>query len=56
METLPTQDVCDGYFSDEEESSQESVAWGRLFPLGESFVALGKFMSVRSHQIKIVPD
>ena len=42
METLPTQDVCDGDFSEEDESSQESVVWGRLFPLGESFVAVGK--------------
>ena len=42
METLPTQDVCDGDFSEEDESSQESVVWGRLFPLGDSFVAVGK--------------
>lgn len=41
METLPTQDVMDGEYSEEEESSQESSAWGRLFPLGESFIALG---------------
>ena len=37
---LPTQDVGDGYYSSEDEHSEE--AWGRLFPLGESFSALGK--------------
>jgi len=41
METLPTQDVMDGDFGEEEESSQETGTWGRLFPLGESFVAMG---------------
>lgn len=40
METLPTQDVCDGDFSEEDESSQETAVWGRLFPLGSSFVAV----------------
>ena len=42
METLPTQDVCDGDFSEEDESSQETAVWGRLFPLGSSFVAVGE--------------
>ena len=42
METLPTQDVCDGDYSEEDESSQEVTTWGRLFPLGDSFVAVGK--------------
>lgn len=41
METAPTQDVTDGYFSSEEEDhSQTEEAWGRLFPLGDSFVGL----------------
>lgn len=40
METLPTDDLLDGELSEEGESSQESLSWGRLFPLGESFVAL----------------
>ncbi|XP_052242302.1 serine/threonine-protein kinase Chk2-like isoform X2 [Dreissena polymorpha] len=39
METLPTEDVIDGEYS-EEESSQDSTAWGRLFPLADSFVAM----------------
>ena len=43
METLPTQDVCDGDYSEEDESSsQEATTWGRLFPLGDSFIAVGK--------------
>ena len=40
---LPTQDVADGYFdSEEDDHSQTEEPWGRLFPLGDSFVALGK--------------
>ncbi|KAL4223284.1 Checkpoint kinase 2 [Mactra antiquata] len=40
MDALPTQDVADGFYSDEDESSQETAFWGRLFPLGESFIAM----------------
>lgn len=39
---LPTQDVTDGYFVDSEEEDHSTEAWGRLFPLADSFVALGK--------------
>ena len=39
---LPTQDVGDGYFSSEDEHSQIEDPWGRLFPLGDSFLAQGK--------------
>lgn len=47
---LPTQDVSDGYFSSEDEHSEE--AWGRLFPLGESFLALGKdYIYITSSEI-----
>ncbi|XP_005112692.1 serine/threonine-protein kinase Chk2 [Aplysia californica] len=39
MDALPTQDIVDGEFnSEEDEPSQD--AWGRLFPLGSSFVAM----------------
>ncbi|GFS09821.1 serine/threonine-protein kinase Chk2 [Elysia marginata] len=37
MATLPTQDIVDGDFHIEEEKPSE--AWGRLFPLGISFIA-----------------
>lgn len=40
METVPA-DFIDGQFSEEDEEA-ETDTWGRLFPLGESFVALGK--------------
>lgn len=40
MATLPTQDVFDGDFSEEDEASEASQAWGRLFPLAESFNSL----------------
>ncbi|KAI8782455.1 serine/threonine-protein kinase Chk2 [Biomphalaria glabrata] len=38
MDTLATQDIVDGDFS--EEDLLQSNAWGRLFPLGASFVAM----------------
>jgi len=54
METLPAQDVMDGDFGEEEESSQETGAWGRLFPLGESFVAMGILIFVlHVHQVPL---
>lgn len=37
MATLPTQDIVDSDFHIEEEKPSE--AWGRLFPLGTSFIA-----------------
>ncbi|KAK3595769.1 hypothetical protein CHS0354_025403 [Potamilus streckersoni] len=40
METLPTQDVVDGDFSEDDEQRHESQAWGRLLPLGTSFTAV----------------
>ncbi|KAL3858100.1 hypothetical protein ACJMK2_012711 [Sinanodonta woodiana] len=40
METLPTQDVVDGDYSEDDEEVHESQAWGRLLPLGTSFAAV----------------
>ena len=38
METVPT-DGVDGFYSEEDENQEE--IWGRLFPIGASFSALG---------------
>ena len=38
METVPT-DMVEGYGSDEDASNQ--AVWGRLFPIGASFSAIG---------------
>lgn len=37
METLPS-DMVDGEYSEEDDAEE---TWGRLFPLGSSFVAVG---------------
>ena len=42
MDLLPTQDIGDTDFNSEEE--EHLAAWGRLFPLGCSFVAKGLFV------------
>ncbi|XP_059173468.1 serine/threonine-protein kinase Chk2-like [Physella acuta] len=39
MATMATQDIVDGEYS-EEEPSQQTNAWGRLLPLGTSFIAM----------------
>ncbi len=42
METVPT-DFVDGYSSEEDGTgaSQEQAVWGKLFPVGTSFTAIG---------------
>ena len=40
METVPT-DMVDGFGSDEDANVNDHVVWGRLFPIGSSFTALG---------------
>lgn len=46
MDFQPTLDVSDGITSGEDEGGEEEVdgpgAWGRLFPLGNGFVAQGE--------------
>lgn len=42
METVPT-DCMDPYSSGDEGTADDDV-WGRLFPIGPSFVALGEFV------------
>lgn len=46
-ETVPA-DFLDGFDEteedDEETSPKEDVCWGRIFPLGSSFVAMGNFV------------
>ena len=41
METVPT-DFVDGFGSEEDETQEE--VWGRMFPIGASFTAIGKSM------------
>jgi len=47
-ETVPA-DFLDGFDvteeEDEENSPKEDVCWGRVFPLGSSFIAMGKLLS-----------
>lgn len=45
METLQTQDVNDDYSFSDDENHPQDEAWGRLFPLGESFIAVGELVS-----------
>ena len=52
METLPTQDVTDGY--EEEEPEQHEEIWGRLFPVGASFTALGRPMLCAVQSVRTV--
>ncbi|XP_071789769.1 serine/threonine-protein kinase Chk2-like [Asterias amurensis] len=41
METLPTQDVVDGFFDEHEEADENpEIVWGRLLPVGKTFVAV----------------
>ena len=43
METLPTQDVVDGFFDEHEEADENpEIVWGRLLPVGKTFVAVGR--------------
>ena len=43
METVPT-DMVDGFGSDDDATEGPGV-WGRLFPIGSSFTALGFVLS-----------
>ena len=47
METVPC-DFVDGFGSGEDEESQDNP-WGRLFPIGSSFTAVGMSVSVSLH-------
>ena len=44
METVPT-DFVDGYSSEEDGAgaASQSKVWGRLYPVGTSFTAIGRF-------------
>ena len=44
METVPT-DFVDGYSSEEDgtAAASQSKVWGRLYPVGTSFTAIGRF-------------
>ena len=44
METLPTQDLLDADLSEEDSEENPSQLWGRFFPLGASFTAIGMWI------------